>query len=217
MCGSVFPDRNARVGSADLHIQMRISDRVSYLLICAANSKHRKRTCKRNFSRCSESCRNPHHIFLRDTTVDKAVRVNLLELTASCRLCQIRIEHDDIFMFRSELHQFFTITISRRNSLYIWHNASPSFSSSAIAILYSSSFGAFPCQPALFSMNETPFPFTVLAMIAVGHPFTVFASLNAASIWSKSFPSILITWKLNASNFLSIGYGEFTLSTGPSI
>ena len=33
----------------------------------------------------------------------------------------------------------------------------------------------------------------------------------------KHIPSMLITWKLNASNFLSIGYGEFTSSIAPSI
>ena len=46
---------------------------------------------------------------------------------------------------------------------------------------------------------------------------TEIPSLKAALIWSKSLPSMLITWKLNASNFLSIGYGEHTSSTEPSI
>ena len=50
-----------------------------------------------------------------------------------------------------------------------------------MAILYSSSFGALPCQPALFSMKETPLPLVVLQMITVGCPFTVLASANAAA------------------------------------
>ena len=33
----------------------------------------------------------------------------------------------------------------------------------------------------------------------------------------QSWASTLITWKLNASNFLSIGYGEHTSSILPSI
>ena len=48
-------------------------------------------------------------------------------------------------------------------------------------------------------------------MMAAGIPFTVFASSKARFSWSKSFPSAtLITWKLKASNFLSMGYGEQT-------
>ena len=37
-----------------------------------------------------------------------------------------------------------------------------------MAILYSSAFGALPCQPTLFSIKEPPFPLRVLQMIAEG-------------------------------------------------
>ena len=44
-----------------------------------------------------------------------------------------------------------------------------------------------------FSIKETPLPFTVFAIMAVGMPFTVLASSKAALICPKSCPSILIT------------------------
>ena len=50
----------------------------------------------------------------------------------------------------------------------VQHQEYVTFSKSAIAIAYCSSFGAEPCHPALFSMKETPLPFTVFMMIAVG-------------------------------------------------
>ena len=63
-------------------------------------------------------------------------------------------------------------------------------------------------------------------MHACGHDGIVASALVLARILAEegerscamSFPSAtFITWKLNASNFLSIGYGEHTSSTLPSI
>ena len=46
-----------------------------------------------------------------------------------------------------------------------------SASSSAIACANCSSLGAFPCQPAWFSIKETPLPLVVFIRIAVGVPW----------------------------------------------
>ena len=45
-----------------------------------------------------------------------------------------------------------------------------SASSSAIACSNCSSLGAFPCQPAWFSIKETPLPLVVFIRMAVGFP-----------------------------------------------
>src|SRR5699024_4370051 len=165
-----------------------------------------------------KSCSHTHHISLCDTTVNMALRKLFPEHNGLRRICQVSIQDYQILMFPSQLHEGIAVAVAGSNFLHLCHNCSPAFSSSAIAWAYCSSFGAFPCQSTLFSIKETPLPFSVLAIIAVGIPFTVLASANAAASCSKSFPSAtLITWKLNASNFLSIGYGELTSSMLPSV
>ena len=61
--------------------------------------------------------------------------------------------------------------------------------SSTIACSYCSAFGAFPCQPHWFSINETPFPLIVFATIILGLS-CFFAFSIALFISSKLCPSI---------------------------
>jgi hypothetical protein len=94
---------------------------------------------------------------------------------------QIRIQGHDILIFRP------ASTSTRPKA---WRVANPSFSSNfALVSIYansikafsiSSSVGAVPWNFGLFSLNETPLPFIVWAMIAVGFPFVAAASWNAA-------------------------------------
>jgi len=91
------------------------------------------------------------------------------------------------------------------------------FCNSFIAMLYSSSFGALPCQSALFSIKETPFPFIVFAIIAVGFPFTVFAFSNACIIFSFLLSSLVFTSNPKLFYFSSNGYMLITSFTFPSI
>src|SRR5205807_3353379 len=72
-------------------------------------------------------------------------------------------------------------------------NAASIASSSARASFNSSSLVAAPWYLILFSMNETPFPFTVRAITAVGRPRVRWAPSIAARIWPTSFPSIVRT------------------------
>ena len=57
-----------------------------------------------------------------------------------------------------------------------------------------------------FPYKETPLPFTVLAMMTLGLPLTVFARAKPLRWLSKSCPSMVCTSKPKASNFLSIGF-----------
>src|SRR3989338_2906584 len=66
--------------------------------------------------------------------------------------------------------------------------------SSSNAFFNSSSFGAAPCHFGLFSMNETPLPLTVFAMMHHG-PFSFFAFSKAGTISLKSWPSISMILK----------------------
>ena len=50
MCGAVLPYRDSRVSRPNLHIEMRISDRISHLLERPPRREHRERTRKRHFA-----------------------------------------------------------------------------------------------------------------------------------------------------------------------
>ncbi len=64
-------------------------------------------------------------------------------------------------------------------------------------------------MPAYLIFHEgNAFSFTVFAMMAVGMPLVRASAKACFSLIKIVAVDTLITWKLNASNFLSIGYGE---------
>ena len=145
----VLADRNAGVGGADLHIEMRITYRIPHLLIVAARRKHGKTAHEGHLSAGGETCGNSGHIGLRDAAVDEAVGEGILEILGLRGVREIRVQHHHIFVKLSQLHQGLSVGLT---SCYAAHKLSPIFSRSAIPTLYCSSFGALPCQPTEFSM-----------------------------------------------------------------
>ena len=114
---SVLTHGDSRMGRSDLHIEVRVTDRVAHLLVISARRKHRKRTDKRNFSAGCKTCRDSCHIRLGNTDVPVALRKCLLKNAGLCRTCQIRVQHDQIFMLFSKLYQCVAVTLSGCNLL----------------------------------------------------------------------------------------------------
>ena len=106
------------MGSADLHIQMRIAYRVAHLLIRAACSEHRKGAAERNPSCRSDSGRDAYHIGLCDTAVKEAIRERLLKYAGLGSSRQVSVQYDDVGVLRSQLLQSIAIAFSCCNLLY---------------------------------------------------------------------------------------------------
>ena len=147
MCRTIFSDGNSRMSCSYLYIQVRISDGIADLLKGTACSKHSKGTCEWHHSGGCQTCGNSHHIGFRDTTINVTLRKFFFENSGLGGSCQIRIQNYQIFFFPSKLCQCISIAFTGCNFLCLCHYCSPAFVNSASAISYSSSFGAFPCQP----------------------------------------------------------------------
>src|ERR1700676_5088097 len=89
----------------------------------------------------------------------------------------------------------------------------------SLSAVNSSSSRSFtlPCQSGDPSMNETPRPLTVFAIITVGLTEIFFASVNAALICWKSWPSISITCQRNASHLARRGSTPMMFSLESSL
>ena len=153
MACAVFTYRDTCMGCADLYIEVRISYRIPYLLKVPACCKHSKGRNKRNLTAGSKSCRNTCHIALSYTAVYMSVGKCLFENAGLGCSRKIRIQHYKIGKILSAFSKCITIAFSSRDFLYICHiysppNSSSIFARSAMAIAYSSSLGALPCQPA---------------------------------------------------------------------
>ena len=155
MARSILTYRDSGMRCADLDIEVRITDRISDLLISTPCCKHCKGGRKRGLACCRKSCRNRHHIALCDSAVIKTLRVFFCKIRGSCGGLQVRIQNNDFRMIRTELLQCVSVALTGCDLLNVCHYCSPSFSSSAsiasssfIASAYCSSFGAVPCQDA---------------------------------------------------------------------
>ena len=76
---AVLADRDARMGRADLDVQVRVTDRVAHLLKGAAGGEHRKGAGKRDHARRGKARRYAHHVALGDAAVDEAFRAHLFK------------------------------------------------------------------------------------------------------------------------------------------
>ena len=115
---TVLTDRDAGVGRADLNVEMRITDGVADLFVGSSRSKHGKGAGKRNQAGRGKACRNIHHVCFRDTAVEMAFRKSFFEHTCLRCTCQIRIQHDNIFMLCSELCQCIAVAFSGSDLFY---------------------------------------------------------------------------------------------------
>src|SRR5208282_736315 len=106
---------------------------------------------------------------------------------------EIGIQHDQRRVALPELEERLPVGVPQALGLPSGRHrggTTPGAPSSTRAFSASSFDGAFPCQDDLPSMNDTPFPFTVRATIAVGPSVERLASASAPRICRKSCPSI---------------------------
>ena len=103
MGSAVLAYRDARMGSPDLHVQMRVSDGIAHLLKGPACSEHGKGADKGNLSHQRKPCRHAHHVGLRDTAVNMSVRICFLENACLGSRRQVRVQHHQVWKFLPQL------------------------------------------------------------------------------------------------------------------
>ena len=121
MSSSVFTNRNTGMCCSDLDIEMRISDRISYLLKCSACSKHCKAGYERDLSCCSHTCRNTHHISLSNSAVKKPVGKLLFKDACLCSCCKVCIKYIKVIVNISKLSKSITIAFSCSDLFNLCH------------------------------------------------------------------------------------------------
>ena len=115
---TILTNGNSAVGSTNLNIQLRISNRVANLLKSTSCSKHSKSTCERHFSSCCDSGSNSHHVALCNTAVDMTLRECFLKDSGLCSCSKVSVQNNQIIMFFSKFYESVTITCSGGNLLY---------------------------------------------------------------------------------------------------
>src|SRR5262249_14541518 len=109
-----------------------------------------------------------------------AVRKLFAERRGVGRFRQIRVEHNNIGLVASQLHQRFAEGFARGHSHFQFvRDGCGHYWSSCSAFAASSGVGAASSTFGLFSMNETPLPLMVCAMMQVGLPLTEEAAAKA--------------------------------------
>ena len=117
MGSAVLAHGNARMGGADLHIQMGIADGIAHLLIGTSGREHGKGAGEGNLSHSSETRRNSHHVAFRNTAVDVAVGKYLLERIRLRSICQVRIQNHQVRILCAEFRKGFSVGFSGRHFL----------------------------------------------------------------------------------------------------
>ena len=118
MSCTIFTNRNSAMSCTDLNIKMRISYRVTNLLISTSCCKHGKCAGKRNLTGSCKSGCDSYHITFCDTAVDMAFRKFLFKHSGLSSCSKVSIQNNKILMFFSKFHQSRTIACSCSNFLY---------------------------------------------------------------------------------------------------
>ena len=123
--GAVLSYRETSVRSANLNVQMRITNRISNLLKRTTRREHCKRGCKDLVtSSCNAGC-HANHVGLSNAAVHKALRILLAVLAGTSCLCQVSIKDEKIVVLFTKLYQGFSVSLSGGNFLYICHVMPP--------------------------------------------------------------------------------------------
>ena len=111
MACAVLTDRQSGMRSADLDIEMRITDRIADLLKCSSGCEHGKAGGKGDLAAGSQSGCHAHR--LGDAHIEMALRTDLRCLSGFGAAGQIGIQHDDVRILLHQLGQCLTISDSR--------------------------------------------------------------------------------------------------------
>ena len=155
VAAAVFAHGDPRMGGAQLYIEMRIGDGVPDLFIGPAGQKHGKAGGKGFQSGYSHPRCDPCHIAFGDPHLYKLSGGRFLCFAGFGGRGQIRIQHDDVRILDCQFCQCLSKSFSCCLSHFPVSSSCINASCSCMAL------GALPCQPAWFSINDTPLPFTV--------------------------------------------------------
>ena len=154
--GTVLAHRDAAVGGTDLHVQVGVTDGVAHLFEGAARGEHGKAGGERHKPHGRHAGGGGHHIALGNAAVKMTVGVGLLEHAGLGGGGQVGIQHHHVGMVLRQFHQRRTVAVPGGYLFDLTHSCASSPASwalsSSMAILYSSSLGALPCQPTWFSI-----------------------------------------------------------------
>ena len=123
MRGAVLAYGDAGVGADDLHIQMRIRQRIADLLKCAARREHGEGIDKYDFSAGGHTSGDAYHVGLCNAHVPGALRIQRAELFRPGAALKVRIQHKDPGI-GADFSQRLAISRSGRDLI---HNAPPPF------------------------------------------------------------------------------------------
>ena len=99
MAAAVLTHGNAGVGTADLYIELGVSNGVADLLVGPARTEHGEGGAEGDETHGGKTCTDVHHIALSNTTVDMSFRKFLLKNTCLGCFSKVSIQNDQILMF----------------------------------------------------------------------------------------------------------------------
>ena len=94
MARTILTHGNAGVRCTDLHIDMRIANRIAHLLKRAARRKHSEGRSENQIARCGKACRNAHEVAFRNTRVKKLIGIGFFKHSGFGSRRQVGIHHD---------------------------------------------------------------------------------------------------------------------------
>src|SRR5919199_1759510 len=141
------------------------------------------------------------HVLLGDAHLQEAVGPRLVQDVGARGVGQVAVEHEQIGIGIGQLDQRLAEHDAWGQQLRCGGgHAGPPSPSSASAAARKSAGSGLACQANWFSMNETPLPLTVWAMMTVGRPGAPsWAWRSVCTTWAMSWPSISCARQPNAS------------------
>ena len=110
--GAVLSYRNACVRRANLHVEARVADGVSNLIVSATGCKHGKRAGKHGASRKCQSRCNAYHVLLGNTHVNHALWEGLLEVGKFSGTGKVCVNGHNIVTLIYQLNKSLTICLT---------------------------------------------------------------------------------------------------------
>ena len=177
------------MGGGDLHVQVRVAHGVADLVVGAPGAEHGERARERDVAGQRETRGHVDHVLLGDAAVEQAPGVSRVgELLGGGRAGQVGVHgHDGHALSRrarraSRRTRRAWPSSGQRVSVFAqFHHDGPPIPRRRTAPPEPSQvprrFGALPCQPAWFSMKETPLPFTVRAITHTGRAVSAASAL----------------------------------------
>ena len=118
---AVLAHRNARVGSTDLDVEMRVADGVADLLVGAAGGKHGKGAREGNAARSRDAGGKAHQVALGDTGIIEALGIGGLKLAGLRGGRQVSIENHEVIALVAQLDKRLAVAYARGDFFDLCH------------------------------------------------------------------------------------------------